>query len=81
VSHQVRLDDDVYEHIKSRKRDEETFSEAIERLTSEWTLLDFAEGAPVVDAETHREALEQSEKQDIEETRDRLERLGLSVDE
>ncbi|WP_315910561.1 antitoxin VapB family protein [Halapricum hydrolyticum] len=28
----VRLDEDVYETIKARKRDDETFSEAIERL-------------------------------------------------
>ena len=77
MSHQVRLDDDVYERIKSRKRSDETFSEAIERLTSEWTLLDFADGAPVVDAETHRDALAQSENQGIEDTRDRLERMDV----
>lgn len=81
MSHQVRLDDDVYERIRSQKRDDETFSEAIDRLTSEWTLLDFAAGDPVVDAETHREALEQSEQQGIEETKARLERLGVEVDE
>jgi predicted CopG family antitoxin len=81
MSHQVRLDDDVYERIKSQKRDDETFSEAIERLTSEWTLLDFAAGEPVVDAETHRAALDESEQQGIEDTRDRLERMGVEVDE
>ena len=48
MSHQVRLDDDVYEHIKSQKRDDETFSEAIERLTGAWTLLGFAERDAVV---------------------------------
>jgi predicted CopG family antitoxin len=81
MSQQVRLDDDVYERIKSQKRDDETFSEAIDRLTGEWTLLDFADGDPVVDAETHRKALEQSEQQGIEETKARLERLGVEVDE
>ncbi|SDF19548.1 antitoxin VapB family protein [Halorientalis regularis] len=80
MSHQVRLDDDVYERIKSRKRSDETFSEAIERLTSEWTLLDFADGEPVVDAATHREALAQSKKRGIEDTRDRLERMGAEDD-
>jgi predicted CopG family antitoxin len=38
----VRLDKDVYERIESRKRDDETFSEAIDRLTDDYTLLDFA---------------------------------------
>ncbi|SEN29396.1 Uncharacterized ACR, COG1753 [Halorientalis persicus] len=80
MSHQVRLDDDVYERIKSQKRSDETFSEAIERLTSEWTLLDFADGEPVVDAETHRDALERSEKRGIEDTRERLKRMGVEDD-
>jgi predicted CopG family antitoxin len=38
----VRLDEDVYERIKSQKHEDETFSEAIDRLTSDYTLLDFA---------------------------------------
>lgn len=81
MSHQVRLEDDVYERIKNQKQDEETFSEAIERLTSEWTLLDFAAGEPVVDAETHREALEQSESAGISESKERLERMDVDPDE
>jgi predicted CopG family antitoxin len=81
MSHQVRLDDDVYEHIKSRKRDDETFSEAIERLTGAWTLLDFAEGDAVIDAAAHREILEQAERQSSDDTRARLERMGVEVDE
>jgi predicted CopG family antitoxin len=40
----VRLDEDVYERIKARKRNDETFSEAIARLTSEYTAVDFFEG-------------------------------------
>jgi predicted CopG family antitoxin len=39
----VRLDEDVYDRIAARKRDGETFSEAIERLTGGYTLLDYAE--------------------------------------
>jgi predicted CopG family antitoxin len=38
----VRLDEDVYERIKSQKREDGTFSEAIDRLTNDYTLLDFA---------------------------------------
>ena len=32
MPHQVRLDDDVYERIKANKRDDESFSDAVERL-------------------------------------------------
>jgi predicted CopG family antitoxin len=81
MSHQVRLDDDVYERIKHQKRSDETFSEAIDRLTSEWTLLDFAAGESVVDAETHRDALAVSEQQGIEDSKDRLQRLGVDDEE
>jgi predicted CopG family antitoxin len=38
----VRLDEDVYERIESQKRDGETFSDAIDRLPDDYTLLDFA---------------------------------------
>lgn len=76
----VRLDDDVYERIKSRKRADETFSEAIDRLTSEWTLLDFAEGASPIGPDRHRELLERSEDAGTDETEERLERLGIEPD-
>lgn len=68
----VRLDDDVYERPKSSKRDDETFSEAVDRLLGEWTPLDFAEGEPPVDADTHRELLDDIERHDIEATAQRL---------
>jgi predicted CopG family antitoxin len=38
----VRLTDDVYERIRSEKRADETFSEAIERLIGGASLLDLA---------------------------------------
>lgn len=75
----VRPDDDVYERIKSRKRADETFSEAIDRLTGEWTLLDFAEGGLSLDADRHRELVERSERAGIEDTEKRLERLGIDA--
>jgi predicted CopG family antitoxin len=68
----VRLDEDVYEWIKSQKRDDETFSEAIARLTSEYTLVDFAEDDPVVDPDRHRAALEALTERGKQETRERL---------
>jgi len=40
MSHQVRLEDHVYERIKSKKRHDESFSDAVERLTSGHSLRD-----------------------------------------
>lgn len=81
MSHQVRLDDDVYERIKSQKREDETFSEAIDRLTSGWTLLDYADAPAPVSPETHRALLDQSDETAKEETKARLQRLGVDVEE
>lgn len=81
MSHQVRLEDDVYERIKSQKRDDETFSEAIDRLTSDWTLLDFAADPSPVPPDEHRALLDRSETTGIEDTKQRLERTGVDVDE
>ena len=39
----VRLKEDVYERIKAKKRDDETFSEAIDRLTRDVSLLDWVD--------------------------------------
>ena len=40
MSKQIRLDDGVYERIKSIKRDNESFSDAIERLLGEQSFSD-----------------------------------------
>jgi len=77
----VRLDDDVYERIKSQKREGETFSEAIDRLTSGYTLLDFADEDPVIDPERHRKILDERDEQSKRDTRARLERMGVDVEE
>jgi|GEM_PF-805207 len=76
----VRLDDDVYERIKSRKQPDETFSDAIERLTSEWTLIDYADSESPIDPDRHRELVERSEREGRAETESRLERLGVETD-
>lgn len=57
----VRLEKDVYERIKSQKRQDETFSAAIDRLTADYSLLEFAGGYTDEEATAHRELLEQSE--------------------
>ena len=36
----IRLKDDVYERLKAEKRDDESFSEAVERLLSGTSVLD-----------------------------------------
>lgn len=38
----IRLDDDVYERLRDVKRDDETYSEAVERLLPGGSLLDLA---------------------------------------
>lgn len=40
----VRLDEDLYERIEAHQREDETFSEAIERLIGGYSLLDFTGG-------------------------------------
>ena len=71
----VRLDEDVYERIKSKKREGETFSAAIDRLTSDYSLLDFAGGYSDEDAERHRELLERSEEAAQKDRRELLDRV------
>jgi predicted CopG family antitoxin len=39
----VRLSEQVYQRIGAHQRAEETFSEAIDRLIDDWSLLELAE--------------------------------------
>lgn len=73
----VRLEEDVYERIKSKKHEDETFSEAIDRLVDDYTLLDFAGGMSEEEAERHRELLEESEKRAKKSREELLERMGI----
>jgi len=66
----VRLDEDVYERIRSQKREGETFSEAIERLTGDYTLMDFADEFADEEGgrwDEHKEAIEAAEEAQQEE--------------
>jgi predicted CopG family antitoxin len=71
---QVRLDEAVYERIKRQKFDDETFSEAIDRLTNEYTLLDFAadlEDGPSPDQRRAAiEAAEDAQREEMEHLRE-----------
>jgi len=71
----VRLDEAVYERIVAHKRDDETFSEAIGRLTSDYSLLAFA-GDSADEADRHRELLAEADATAHENRRERLQRLA-----
>jgi predicted CopG family antitoxin len=66
----VRLNESVYERIAARKREDETFSEAIDRLIQGPSLLDLAGTFEEEQAEELRVAIEESEaaaKEDFED--------------
>lgn len=52
----VRLTTDAYETLERRKRDDETFSEAVERLAAERPISDLAGVFSAEDVESIREA-------------------------
>lgn len=56
----IRLDDDVYERVRAHKRDDETFSEAIDRLIGGASLLDLVGTASEQEAAEMREAIDRS---------------------
>lgn len=71
----IRLDEAVYERIKARKREDESFSDVIDRLTSDYSLLDFAGGYSADDADRHRNLLARSDETARADHRDLLERM------
>jgi len=76
----IRLDEDVYEYLKSKKRDDETFSDAVDRLTDDWSLLDLVETYTDDQADRHRDVLRRSEQTAASSREALLERLE-SADE
>ena len=71
----VRLDEDVYERIKSEKRPDETFSEAVERLIGGSSLLDLAGILSDDEADEFRRAIDESHEagtREIDELVDRF---------
>jgi predicted CopG family antitoxin len=66
----VRLDEDVYELIKKRKREDESFSDAIERLVSPPSLLELAGMVSDEESERMREAIERAGDSDREAARE-----------
>jgi predicted CopG family antitoxin len=75
----VRLDEDVYERVKSEKRDDETFSETVERLISDSSLLDLVGILSDEEAEEFRAVVEEARedsKRETDELVDRFENAG-----
>ena len=72
----VRLDEDVDERVRSRKHPDETFSEAIDRLTGEPSLLDLAGLLTTEEAAEIRESLRDTD----DNSREGLDRLSERLD-
>jgi len=70
----VRLDDDVYERLRAHKRDDETFSEAVDRLLGEQSLLDLVGIYSEEDVEQVESALAEKERRDAETRRESFDR-------
>ncbi len=75
---QVRLDEDVYAKLEDEKRPGESFSDVIDRLTSDWSLAEWGGWMDESAAQDHRELLGELEEVDDTETDELLEQLGVS---
>jgi len=75
MSPQVRLDDDVYERIKSNKSDDESFSDAVERLIGGRSLRDLRGVFDGDQVSEMRDAIEAADRTDRDEIRDVAERF------
>ncbi len=73
----IRLDADVYARLASKKRDDETFSEAVDRLIDDWSLLDIADTDDRADR--HRERLERA-RADAADREELLTDLGIDTE-
>ncbi|MDL0121100.1 antitoxin VapB family protein [Halobacterium salinarum] len=75
MSHHVRIDDHVYERIKANKCDDESFSDAIERLIGGRSLRDLRDGFDDDQIEVMRDAIEAADREDREAVRDVVHRF------
>lgn len=72
----VRLDEDTYERIKQRKRPDETFSEAIDRLTRTPSLAELGGIVEEERVERMEAAIEAADDADEAEVDDVLDEFG-----
>ena len=75
MSHQIRLEDDVHERIKANKRDDESFSDAVERLIGGRPLSDLRDVFDEDQVNEMRDAIDQADQQDRDGVRDVAERF------
>lgn len=83
ASKTIRLDEDVYERLRENKRDDETFSETVERLMGGRSL---AELGDVLDDERRVESMEaaieeanEADTREVGELLDQLERSPIRI--
>ena len=75
MSHQVRLNDDLYERIKANKQEGESFSETIERLIDNRSLRDLQDVFDSEQVDEMRDAIKTPEEEDATEVRELSERF------
>lgn len=75
MSHQIRLADDVYGRLKAHKRDDESFSDAVERLIGDRSLRDLRGIFGTEQVSEMRSATEAADQDDFEEVRNIAERF------
>ncbi|WP_290810443.1 antitoxin VapB family protein [Halovivax sp.] len=68
----IRLDEDVYERIKRQKRSDETFSEAIDRLTGAPSLAELGGIVDLERVEKMEAAIEAADEADAAEVEEFL---------
>lgn len=77
----ISLSDDAYERLKAEKREGESFSDVVRRLTSEIDLRDYY---GVLDEETADEleaVIERRRAERTDEHRERVERIAAAFEE
>lgn len=72
----IRLTEEAYQRLKNRKRAGESFSDAVERLAGERSLLDLTGILSQEEAEEMQEAIREGE----DRSRKRLDRLTKRMD-
>jgi predicted CopG family antitoxin len=75
MSHQIRLEDDVYERIKANKREDESFSDAVDRLIGGRSLRDLRGVFSEDQVNEMRSAVETADDMDRDEVREVAERF------
>ena len=71
----VRLDDTVYERVKAHKREDETMSEAIDRLIGRPSLHELGGILDGEDVDEMRKTIEDADEEDAEEVEEVVERF------